>query len=146
VEDQVRYSEHIDYLIAAVVYLGTSAAAWARTAPNMARDLSLDPEKLQAILDGFPGIFRKSWQTDDDGLPYYSLQARYALRTEYGPVERSTEIDPLPVENVKLIYDFIQRSADDERAGWRTLIGNSIAVTAAVVSAATAILVAILEG
>lgn len=142
----MRYSANIDYLIAAVVYLGTSTAAWARTAPNMARDLALDPEKLQAALDGFPGLFRKSRQTDDQGHPYYSLQARYALRTEYGPVERSTKIAPLPVENVKLVYDFIQRSADDERAGWRTVIGNSIAVTAAVVSAATAILVAVLKG
>jgi hypothetical protein len=112
----------------------------------MARDLALDSTKLQAVLDGFPGLFRKSRQTDDAGNPFYSLQARYALRTEYGPVERSTKIPPLPVESVKLAYDFILRSADDERSARRTFVGNTIAVTAAVVSAFTAIIVAILKG
>jgi len=139
----MRYSENIDYLIAAVVYLGTSSAAWARTAPNMALDLALDEKRLRTVLDGFPGLFRKSRAANESGEHFYSLQARYALRTEYGHVERSTKIPPLPMENIKLVYDFILRSADDERTARRTKIGNGIAVAAAVISSLAAIATAL---
>ena len=135
----MRYSENIDYLIAAVMYLGTSTAAWARTAPNMALDLALDEKRLRAVLTGFPGLFRRSRQPNEAGEHYYSLQARYALRTEYGRVERSTSIPPLPLENVKLVYDFILRSAEDERTARRTKVGNGIAVAAAVISSLAAV-------
>lgn len=141
----LRYSDHVDYLIASVIYLGTQPGWWARRAVHLAAELSLDETRLLVVFDGFPGIFRKSGWTDEEHRHFYSLQARYAQRTDYGGHEREIDIPPLDSDRVRLIYDFIVKSADDERNRARARIGNGIAVTAAVISSLTALLVAYLR-
>jgi len=141
----MRYSDHVDYLIASVIYLGTQPSWWARRAVHLAAELSLDEAQLLTVFDGFPGIFRKSGWTDEDQRHFYSLQARYAQRTDYSAHEREIDIPPLQSDRIRLIYDFIVKSADDERTRFRALVGNGIAVAAAVISAMTAILVAYLR-
>lgn len=141
----MKYSDNVDYLIASVIYLATQRGWWARTPANLAEELSLDRKRLAQVFEGFPGIFRKSKRPSPTGEHYFALQARYALRTDYGQKEESTDILPLKTEEVRLIYDFVLKSADDEKARHRMFIGNSIAVGAAIVSAATAILVAYLK-
>jgi hypothetical protein len=138
----MRYSEQIDYLQAAVVYLATQPRFWGRRATHLARELSLDEARVRRVLEGFPGIFRRSPEAGKDGEYYYALQARYALRQDFTRKEYRSLIPPLPPEMIKLIYDFILKSADDERSRRRSLASNSIAVTAAIVSAFTAIYVA----
>ena len=138
----MKYSENIEYLTASVIYLATQRGWWARTPAALAAELSLDHAKLAQVFDGFPGIFRKSTRPSSTGEHFYSLQARYAQRTEYGEREEQTDILPLETDKIRLIYDFILRSADDERTRQRTWVGNSIAVGAAIISAMTAILVA----
>lgn len=138
----MKYSDNVDYLIASIIYLATQRGWWARTPTNLAAELSLDRERLGQVFEGFPGIFRKSTRPSSTGEHYYSLQARYALRTDYDAKEEVTDIIPMKTEEVRLIYDFVLKSADDERARQRMFIGNSIAVGAAIVSAVTAIVVA----
>ncbi|MEA3044370.1 MAG: hypothetical protein QOH47_2208 [Sphingomonadales bacterium] len=138
----MRYSEHIDYLQATVVYLATQPRYWGRRATHLALELSLDEARLRQVLQGFPGIFRRSPEPGADGEYYYALQARYALRMDFKRKEYRQPIPPLPPDMIKLIYDFVLRSADDERSRGRLLVSNSIAVTAAIVSAFTAIYVA----
>jgi hypothetical protein len=111
----------------------------------MAEELSLNEGRLLEVFEGFPGLIRKSIRPSDSGQYYYSLQARYAQRDHYETVEETTDIPPLDTDKIRLIYDFILKSADDERTRWRALIGNGIAVTAAVTSALTAIIVAYLK-
>ena len=138
----MRYSEHIDYLLASIVYLGTQPSFWARRPNYLAAELSLDEARMRRVLNGFPGIFRKSPKAAEHGEHYYSLQARYALRTDYNTVEKKVRIPPLPVETVRLMYEFVQKSADDERSGWRSILANGVAVAAAITSALTAVYVA----
>jgi hypothetical protein len=141
----MKYSDNVDYLVASVIYLATQRGWWARTPSAMAGELSLDENKLLTVFEGFPGLFRKSTRPSSNGQHYYSLQARYAQRDSYDVREEVTDIPPLDTDKIRLIYDFILKSADDERTGRRWLLGNGIAVTAAVISALTAVLVAYLR-
>jgi hypothetical protein len=141
----MRYSAHVDYLVASIFYLATQRGWWARTPKMMAMELSLDEDKLLAVFEGFPGIFRRSMRPSDSGQYYYSLQARYAQRDQYDEREETTDIPPLETDKIRLLYDFVLKSADDERSRLRALVGNGIAVGAAVISAMTAILVAYLK-
>ncbi|HEX6374943.1 MAG TPA: hypothetical protein VFZ91_04405 [Allosphingosinicella sp.] len=141
----MKYSDHVDYLVASVIYLATQRGWWARTPSAMAGELSLDENRLLTVFEGFPGLFRRSKRVSPNGQHYYSLQARYAQRDEYQVKEEVTDIFPLETDKIRLIYDFILKSADDERTGRRWLVGNSIAVCAAVISAATAVIVAYLK-
>ncbi|HEX8223726.1 MAG TPA: hypothetical protein VF605_07920 [Allosphingosinicella sp.] len=78
----MKYSEHVDYLVASVIYLATQRGWWARTPSAMAGELSLDGTKLRAVFEGFPGIFRKSKRAGSNGEHFFSLQARYAQRDQ----------------------------------------------------------------
>lgn len=139
----MRYAAHIDYLIASIFYLATQRGWWARTPRMMAEELSLDETRLIAVFEGFPGLFRKSARPSQyQGQHYYSLQARYAQREDYEEREETADIPPLETDKLRLLCDFVLKAADDERNRSRALIGNGIAVAAALVSALTAVTVA----
>lgn len=140
-----KYSDHIDYLIASIIYLASQRGWWARTPKMLASELSLDENRLTAAFDGFPGIFRKSAKPSETGQHFYSLQARYALRDDYQGDETRVDIPTVPIETTRLIYDFVLKAADDERVRNRTAISNRLAVGAAIASAITAIIVALLK-
>jgi hypothetical protein len=137
------YKRHIDYLLASVVYLGTNNKFWSRSPSKLAAELSLDKAKLIAVFEAFPGLFRKSKQLFEGEYPY-SLQARYAL-TEGKDEEGKDWHPPLTPEKLRLLYDFIQKSADEERAGLRSAIGYGLTAMAAVASALAAIYAASLK-
>jgi hypothetical protein len=139
VELAMRYSDNIEYLTASVIYLATQRGWWARTPAALSAELSLDHGKLKQVFEGFPGIFRKSTRPSSTGEHFFSLQARYAQRDDYGQKEEVTDILPLDADRIRLIYDFILKAADDERAQKRAMVGNSIAVAAAVMAALAAI-------
>lgn len=141
----MKYSEHIEYLTASVIYLATQRGWWARTPAALAAELSLEHDKLIRVFEAFPGIFRKSASPSESGEHFYSLQARYAQLTDYDKEEREADIPPLDTDKIRLIYDFVLKAADDERAGRRALIGNSIAVSAAVIAAISAIAAAFIS-
>jgi len=141
----MRYADHEEYLMAAIYYLGTEGYWWARTPQEMARELSLDETKLLAVFQSFPGIFRKSLMPAKSGQHMYSLQARYAQRDQKDkPDQRISYIPPLANDDIRLLHEFVLKSAEAEKARGLALITNGIAAAAAVVSAGTAILVAYL--
>ncbi len=142
-----KYSNDIDYLMAAVLYLGSQNFFWARTPRHMASELSLGEDKLQRVFDGYPGIFRKSAKPSKNGQHFYSLQARYAQREggDTAEPEQISHIAPLSDDRIKLLVDFVRTSASEEVESSRRLWAIWVAACAAVVSAATAILVAILK-
>lgn len=112
-----KYAQNLDYLVASVIYLASSKWWWGRTPSNMARELSLDPNKLAKVLRDFPGLFRKSQKVSPDtGESFYSLQARYAQwKSVDGSEPRDgDEIDPLPNDALKVILEFIQKIAEHE--------------------------------
>lgn len=135
-----RYSDHIDYLLASIVYLGTNEEFLSRTPSRLANELALDQDRLIATFTAFPGIFRKSSTLSDTGENRYSLQARYALRVRVDGSEDDFPV--LPSETLRLLYDFVQKSADEERTGWRTTLSLAASAVAALLSAGVALWVA----
>ena len=142
-----QYSRDIDYLIAAIVYLGSQGFFWARTPKHMASELSLQEERLEKIFDRYPGIFRKSAKPSKNGQHFYSLQARYAQREggDTSEPEQISYIAPLGDERIKLLVDFVRTLASEEVESRRRLWGIWVSTGAAVVSAVTAILVALMK-
>lgn len=141
----MRYSDNIQYLVPAIHYLATNRGWWARSAGELAKELSLNESSLLAAFDGFPAIFRKSKFTDaQTGQHYYALQARYAKRegSDLGEQEQVIDVPPLPVEHLRLVLDFVLQMAEVERAGRRSWISSVVSVGAAVIAAVAAILAA----
>ena len=142
-----RYSDNVDYLVSAIFYLGTQRYWWGRTCKNMAFELHVDESRLQTVFNGFPGIFRKSHRLSAQETPFYSLQARYAqyVATEGESPENSADIEPLDAEKLGLLLDFVQRMAEHEKADRRGWITGGIAVVAAVLAAAAAVAVGVMN-
>lgn len=118
-----KYAHNLDYLIACIIYLATSRTYWARTPAALASDLSLDQRHVRTVLEGFPGLFRKSPHRDKkDAQSYFSLQARYTLWEASGDAELDVA-DPLPVlpnDTLKAVLDFVQKMAEHEILEART--------------------------
>jgi hypothetical protein len=142
----LRYSEHIDFLVPSIIYLGTHTYYWARSPQAMASELSLDHEHLRLVFEGFPAIYRRSHRLAPNHEPFYALQARYAQR-EGGDTqepEQVSNIAPLDKDKLQVIITFVVQMAEAERAGFRAWITGGIAILAAVVSAIAAIAAAFL--
>lgn len=140
----MKYSDNIDYLVSSILYLGSHKFYWARTPRGMASELSLDELRLKDVFDAFPGIFRKSSKPGDHNQHFYSLQARYAQREggDTSEPEKISYIEPLTTENINLLLDFVLKMTEHEKTDKRVNITSGLAVSAAIVSAAAAILVA----
>lgn len=140
----MRYREQIDYLVSSLVYLGTHSYYWARSPSNLASELSLDAKRLQDVFESFPGLYRKSKSKTANGEHYYAVQARYAQRggEDTSEPEKISYIEPLSTEQLRLIIDFVQQSAEAERAGRRAWITNTVSTLAAFVAAGAAIFAA----
>jgi hypothetical protein len=76
-----------------------------------------------------------------------SPEPRYALREGQGTSEpeKVSYIKPLSSEQMKVILEFVVKSAQTETEMKRSMYTNWIAIIAAVISACTAIFVAILK-
>jgi hypothetical protein len=139
----MKYSEDIDYLLAAAVYLASSTYWWGRTPQRLANELSLDEIRLTSVLAGYPGIFRQSKTVADNGQTSFSLQARYAHFDSKDGKEpaSSDDIPPIEADELKLVLEFIQKMAEHEKTDARARRSNFIAVGAAVISAVAALTV-----
>jgi hypothetical protein len=148
----MRYGDNIDYLFSSIIYLGTHTFWWARSPRAMAAELQLDEEKLRAVFDGFPGLFRKSVRTNPEtGQHFYALQARYAQRKggDVKDPEQESYIEPLNPEKLQVLIDFVHKmvehenKADDRDSTRRSALrGSAVAVGAAVLAACAAIVAA----
>jgi hypothetical protein len=141
--EQMKYSDDIDYLLAATVYLASSTYWWGRTPQRLANVLSLDETRLATVLKGYPGIFRQSKTIADNGQVSFSLQARYAhfASKDGGEPTSSDDIPPIEAAELKLVLEFIQKMAEHEKTDVRAQRSNVIAVGAAVISAVAALTV-----
>ncbi len=137
----LSYSKNIDYLVSSILYLGSHTFYWARTPSSMSAELSMDESKLLAVLEGFPGLFRKSRSTASNGQPYFSLQARYALREggDTSEPDKISCIEPLGTDRMELLIEFVLKMAEHEKTDARSFVTNWIAVGAAVLSSIAAI-------
>lgn len=92
---------------------------------------------MRAVLEGFPGLFRRSPQRDKkDAQSYFSLQARYTL-WEASDDEELSVADPLPVlpnDTLKAVLDFIQKMAEHEILEARTRRTHTASFLVAVVA------------
>jgi hypothetical protein len=143
----MKYAEKIDYLVSSIIYLGTHTYYWARSPDALASELSMDATTLEEVFQSFPGLFRKSHRVAENGQHYYALQARYAQR-EGGDTkdpETTSYIEPVDVDKLKMLLDFVMKMADDEKATFRGWLASSIAVLAAVLSAIAAVYAATLK-
>jgi hypothetical protein len=150
----MKYKENLDYLFASIIYLGTHGSWWARSPHRMASELQLDEARLEEVFKSFPGIFRKSERTNPEtGQYFYSLQARYAQRkgTEVNDPTQDTTIHPLAMDKLQVVINFVlsrveaeNKEEDRKQSRQSARISNLIATSAAIISSATAILVAFL--
>lgn len=135
----LRYAEHLDHLIALTTYLALTPEV-SRTPQGLARDLSLREDVARASLEGFPSIFRKSRRTSPEGERYYTLHARYALRTG-GPQANQAELRSDLLSTVLL---FISRQAEQELASAHSERQQRQALVASIVAAVAGIVAALL--
>lgn len=133
----------IDYLVPLISYLGSNPYWWARSAPSLAKEISLDPMRVQEVFNRYPMIFRKSLYIEDSDAFSYALQMRYAHRKD-GGLEEPGKVSFLPVlseaEIISLV-DFLMRISSEVTSKRNT----TVAIIAAVVSALTALIVAFLK-
>jgi hypothetical protein len=127
---------------------GVASVWWARSAPSLGTELSLNPERVQEVFDRYPMIFRKSLYIEESKAHSYALQMRYARRKD-GDIDHPPKVSHFPVlseAQVISLIDFLVRISSLENTVGASQRGMYVAVLAAIVSAATAIAVAILKG
>ena len=134
----LRYRDHIELLTALVTYLALTKRI-SRSAKGLARDLSLERSEVEAVLDGFPGIFRRSKtmiEVDDDPRFTYTLHSRYALRGTADPDagDGSSEGPALQAEYLRMTLDLIS----DRAAGEQTVVRDRNALVVAAIAAVVA--------
>jgi hypothetical protein len=113
----------------------------------MARELSLNEARLLAVFDSFPGLYRRSVRLAPHGQHYYALQARYAQREgmDTSDPEEISYIPPLDKDKLQLVINFVSQAAEAERASWRAWLTVSVAMAAAIISAAAAVTAAMMR-
>jgi|APSaa5957512535_1039671.scaffolds.fasta_scaffold283480_1 hypothetical protein len=153
--DKLKYSDHIETITALVSYL----ALWkgkSRTPGGVAGALGLDKSEVWKVLDGFPGLFRKSKnpsrKPEKIGQHYYTLHVRYATRHLDS---KKTDVDskkvdednpelkiPLAADYLSTILVMIQERAkmeislaSESKQRIITLIGAWVAAAAAIIAA-----------
>ncbi len=136
----MKYSENIDYLVSSILYLGSHADYWARTPGGLAKEIAVDEDRLRAVFEGFPSIYRRSPGTDEKGQYRYSLQARYAQREGRGQDPGS--IPPLETEKIDMLLNFVITMTEQEKTGRQVRLTNRVAAGAAVIAAVAAIVAA----
>jgi|GEM_PF-5192880 len=111
----MKYSEYQDGLAALISHLGLVSNK-SRTPHFIAMDTGIEKQRAEEILDGFPGIFRKSKNTSKSGEWFYTLQIRYALRQpQYKETTGDEAGTPLSVADVLSMLEFIARQAHQEQ-------------------------------
>lgn len=140
----MKYSNNADYLMAAIIYLGTNNFYWGRSPSGMASELGLDRKKLLDMFEEFPGLFRKSTRKKDGEQHYYSLQARHAQREgdETSDPEGNEDIEPLNEAKLNLLINFVMHMSQQERENRRAWWTTGVAALAAVISAVAAVIAA----
>lgn len=146
--EALSYSEHTELLTALVSYLALTRHK-SRTPTGIARDLGLSEAEVVKVLDGFPGLFRKSKNTatrgSRKGQHFYTLHVRYAIRD----IDDADEDDPepreaLPADYVVALFDVIGNRSSEERSEAHALKQNKITTIGVWIAAVAAVLAAVI--
>jgi hypothetical protein len=139
--------DDIEYLVPLISYLGSNPYWWARSAPSLAKELSLDESRVQHLFERHPMIFRKSRYIEETRAYSYALQLRYAQRKD-GVTDQPPQVSAFPVlseSQVIALIDFLVRVSTLESSVRASTRNMYIAVAASVISACTAVIVALLK-
>jgi hypothetical protein len=135
-----RYSDHLDVLVALATYLALTPKT-SRTIPWLAKDLSLPEAAVRTALEGFPGIFRRSRRPSSVGEHFYTLHARFALRSTDADSETQALVE-LRSDLLSTVLQFVTQQAAQESSfeqfkhqQLQTLRATWVAAGAAIVAA-----------
>jgi len=105
------YTEHFDTLVALVTHLSNTQYI-SRTPQGLADALGLKKDKVQIVLDLFPGFFRKSRNTHVSGEYYYTVHLRHAKRS----LDANKAIDSMPLkpEETQALFTLISSMVAQE--------------------------------
>lgn len=139
---KVKYSDHVETLIALVTHLGMTRYK-SRTPSKIAESLDLDQQEVIFILEHFRGLFRKSKNTSSSGEHFYTLQLRYARRWLAQEPQEGEE-DPEPVEPINsdsltALLNYILEMVEQEQTTTRQSSSNKIVIIASVIAAISAL-------
>lgn len=118
---KLNYSAHSETLVAVVTHLAMTD--WnMRTPGGLANALTIDKAEIQAVLDEFKSLFRKSpHHSRKSGDSYYALQLRHALRwrdqdddSDAQKAETKEKDDPLEAEFLSALLSFISERVQEE--------------------------------
>lgn len=109
------YSKHLDVLTALITYLALTDKK-SRTPRPLAADLSLPADAVEEVLNTFPGIFRKSQNTDANGNHFYTVHARYATRTSDERNPQDADLPAIRPELLRVLLEFAVGNARSEQA------------------------------
>jgi hypothetical protein len=141
-----RYADHIDVLTALITYLALTEKI-SRTPYFLARDLGLPKLQVSETLAGFPGIFRcsrRTGETPDGNQPYFTLHARYALRTLQEEDDQSAEAKLAP-DLLRTLLDFVSARARSEEEGHRQARTQRLTLLTAVLAFVAALAAALIS-
>jgi hypothetical protein len=153
-EGYVQYSVHLDYLRLLIRHIGYSKRKTHRVAV-LAKELSLEPDVLSTVLEGFPTVFRRLRAAGDPNMaPRSTLYRSWALRmrlpvksaadekTSYAlqwPLNAALSADDDGVADRRSKVDWliqsVERSAEVERADRRSRVAATIASVALILAA-----------
>jgi hypothetical protein len=139
--------EDIDYLVPLISYLGSNPYWWARSAPSLAKELSLDELRVQQLFERYPMIFRKSLYIEESKAHSYALQLRYAQRKD-GETYNPPQVSAFPVlseSQVIALIEFLLKTSTLDTTVRSTTRTAYVAVAAAIISALAAIAAALLK-
>jgi hypothetical protein len=139
--------EDMEYLVPLISYLGANPYWWARSAPSLDRELSLDEGRVQQIFERHPMIFRKSRYIEESKAYCYALQMRYAQRRD-GETEHPPQVSAFPVlseSEVIALIEFLVKVSTLETGVRSATRSAYVAVAAAILAALAAIAAALLK-
>ena len=134
-------------IVGAAVVLGSNPYWWARSAPSLPQELSLDPNRVQQLFERYPMIFRKSRYIEASKAESYALQWRYAQRRT-GDLEQPPQVSNFPVlkeSQIISLIDFLVRISNVETAFRSSKRTGYVSAGSAVVAAIVAICAAFLS-
>lgn len=139
------YSEHLDTLIALVTYLALTNSK-SRTPSSLSKNLNLDQDQVNFVLENFKSLFRKSkTKSTTASEHYYTLHARYAFRSHSnGEDDEDIAREPLSSDYLTKLIDFIVNKSEIEHDKEKQKLYSKTTMTSAIVAAFISVLVAFL--
>lgn len=124
-----KFSEDHDVLVALITHMAVGTEGY-RTVSGLQKDLSIDAGTIQAALDSYKGLFRKSSEK-----PLYALHLRFARQPkDDGDVLKGTLRQELTQEDLDSLWTYVGRQADREVNRSVAFWSNSVALIVAIIA------------